>query len=67
MMARPLDETRDMTQAWIGRIQLRLRDDGGADLYMVADEGGMVSLGAVSAAELEMFEYDVHLMVADSR
>lgn len=67
MMARPLDEARDMTQAWLGRIELRLRDDGGADLYMVADEGGMVFLGSVSAAELESFEYDVHLMVADSR
>ena len=67
MMARPLDEARDMTRAQLGYIELRLRDDGGADLYMVADEGGMAFLGSVSAAELESFEYDVHLMVADSR
>ncbi len=67
MMARPLDEARDMTRAQLGCIELRLRDDGGADLYMVADEGGMAFLGSVSAAELESFEYDVHLMVADSR
>ncbi|KOA49574.1 hypothetical protein BAAM0483_05360 [Bifidobacterium animalis subsp. animalis MCC 0483] len=56
-----------MTRARLGCIELKLRDDNGVDLYLTRRNGGMILLDSLSAAELETFEYDVHLMVSDSR
>ncbi|MCR1995035.1 hypothetical protein [Bifidobacterium animalis] len=66
-MVGALNETRDMTRARLGCLELKLRDDNGVDLYLTRRNGGMILLDSLSAAELETFEYDVHLMVSDSR
>lgn len=52
-MVGALNETRDMTRARLGCLELKLRDDNGVDLYLTRRNGGMILLDSLSAAELE--------------